>query len=262
MARFVPLEEAVHMSGVRVTFLEGMPALWAECLKNFLDARKVPYTRALHPRFDDANPASQDFLYQLTAQRSLPTMLYNDERPRNSWIEQVVLADQLGSGPSLIPTDPEQRVLMFGLMNELLGEDGLMWNKRLCWGQNSFTRKYGYTEEKGASAPTRIIQQLQMFLRRLEQQKAAGTSYLMGDSVTALDIYLATGTYMFAPPGPNIIPRTKENSRLLEMFATNPPEVQEVLDNAAILMEHRDHVLTTYCVVPAVQGGTPVDTEA
>mmetsp|Transcript_115535 Transcript_115535/g.326591 ORF Transcript_115535/g.326591 Transcript_115535/m.326591 type:complete len:234 (-) Transcript_115535:218-919(-) len=170
---FVPLEEAARMSGLRVTFIPGLPAVYSECLKNVLDYKKVPYTRVLHPPFKPGSE-SQEFLYMLTAQRSLPTMLYNDERPRNSWIEQVVLADKLGEGPSLIPSLGEDRVLMFGLMSELLGEDGLIWRKRLLFGKGPFTEKYGYTDSAAAEAPAKLAESLRLFVERLEKQKKAG----------------------------------------------------------------------------------------
>ena len=46
-------------------------------------------------------------LYELTSQTSLPTMLHDEERPRNVWIEQLSLAEKIGSNdsPSLIPRD-------------------------------------------------------------------------------------------------------------------------------------------------------------
>ena len=44
-------------------------------------------------------------LYELTSQTSLPTMFVDTERPRNVWIEQLAVAEQVGSetSPALIP---------------------------------------------------------------------------------------------------------------------------------------------------------------
>ena len=106
---FSTLEEAgaPHPNGgLRITMLPGLPGLvsagnpplrvllcgsmfepiacacqWAEALKNLCDVKKLPYTRLIHP-FGDRD--AQAFLYELTAQRSLPTMLYNDDPPRSS----------------------------------------------------------------------------------------------------------------------------------------------------------------------------------
>jgi glutathione S-transferase len=253
---FVPLEKAARMKGVRVTFLPGVPALFSECLKNFLDAKKVPYTRALHPAFGK----DQSFLYKLTSQTSLPTMLHDDERPRNSWIEQVVLADKLGGPPSLIPEKLDERVLLFGLMNELLGEDGLMWRKRLLFGASPFTEKYGHSDQAATEAPARIAEVVGSFAARIDAQRAAGSRYLLGKSLTALDIYFATVTYMICPPGEDMLPRTKQNRGLLQGFAANPPEVQAIVDGEGgrAIREYRDYILQTHCVMPAQLGGTPL----
>merc|ERR1711871_1714067 len=106
---------------------------------------------------------SQEFLYQLTAQTSLPTLLYNDERPPNSWVEQVKLVDQLGSGPSLIPQDQADRVLMFGLMSELMSEDGFMWRFRLLGGKGPVSQKYGLSERAQQEGPGKMAESVQLF---------------------------------------------------------------------------------------------------
>merc|ERR1712113_1126469 len=170
------------MDGLRVTFIPGLPALFTECLKNMLDVKRVKYTRVIHPPMGKGD--NQAFLQQLTAQKSLPTMLYNDERPRNSWVEQVVLADKLGEGPSIIPSDPHDRMVMFGLMNELLGESGVVWNKRLLFGENPLTLKYGFSKEAAAQAPARIANSLKLFMGILKKQQDSGSKYIIGSSLT------------------------------------------------------------------------------
>lgn len=255
-ASFVSLEKAVGMSGVRVTMWPGAPAIYAEALKNLLDAKAVPYTRVAHPMIGEGD--NQEFLNKLTAQKSLPVMFYDDERPRSAWVEQVVLADKLGRGPSLIPTDPQVRVAMFGMLNELLSEDGIVWNKRLLFGQSPLTAKYGWSEEAAAQAPKRVAASLSYFLDQLRRQRGQGSRYLLGSSLTALDIFFATVSYMFVAPRPDIMPRTKQNDGFLAALAVNPPEVQALVDGAPWLVEYRDYILKTHCVVPAVLGGDPL----
>jgi glutathione S-transferase len=252
---FYELEEANKMDGLRVSMIPGIPGIFAECIKNFMDARGVEYKRINHPMMGQGD--NQELLYKLTAQKSLPTMLYNDERPRNSWIEQVKLADNLGTkGGSLIPEDIDDRILMFGLMAEILAEDGIVWNKRIFGGQNTFTTKYGWSKDGSAAAPGKVVKQLKRIVQQLEKQKAAGSKFMVGASLSAVDIYWATCTYMLMPPSAEILPRTKQNRGLLKGFAMNPPQVQAALDGAPLLVEHRDFILKTYCVTPAIQGGT------
>ena len=56
---------------------------------------------------------------------------WNDERPRSTWIEQLYLAERLQPEPALIPANADDRVLMFGLINEICGENGLVYQKDL-----------------------------------------------------------------------------------------------------------------------------------
>ena len=101
---FVSLEEAAEMkSGTRVTFIPGMQALYAEALKNVCYVKDIPLVRALHPLMGinkETGDDRQAKLYELTSQTSLPTMFHDEERPRNVWIEQLSLAEQIGSDDS------------------------------------------------------------------------------------------------------------------------------------------------------------------
>jgi hypothetical protein len=56
-------------------------------------------------------------LYEWTAQRSAPVAIWNDERPRSTWIEQLYLAERLQPFPALIPASIADRALMFGYAN-------------------------------------------------------------------------------------------------------------------------------------------------
>ena len=97
---FITLEEAAAMTtGTRVTFIPGIPALFAEALKNICFVKGIPLIRALHPMMgidETTGKDQQATLYELTSQTSLPTMFHNEERPRNVWIEQLALAEQIG----------------------------------------------------------------------------------------------------------------------------------------------------------------------
>ena len=108
---FITLEEAAEMkAGTRVTFIPGMQALYAEALKNICFVKGVSLVRALHPLMGINKQTGEDRqakLYELTSQSSLPTMFHDDQRPRNVWIEQLSLAESIGSknSPKLIPSN-------------------------------------------------------------------------------------------------------------------------------------------------------------
>ena len=97
---FVSLDEAAEMKiGTRVTFVPGVQALYAEALKNICYVKKIPLIRVLHPFMGIDKETGEDRqaqLFDLTCQTSLPTMLHDEERPRNVWIEQLALAEEIG----------------------------------------------------------------------------------------------------------------------------------------------------------------------
>ena len=169
----------------------------------------MPIIRALHPMMGVDKATGQDRqarLFELTSQTSLPTMFHNDERPRNVWTEQLALAESIGSedSPKLIPDDFEERVTMYGLCAIVLGEDGFVWNMRIL-GDNPLGRKYGYSEDASSSAPKKMAEVVDLIARRLEAQEKSGSRYLVGDSVSAADIYWATMCMSLLVPPPEIL---------------------------------------------------------
>ena len=261
--QFITLEEAAAMkTGTRVTFIPGMPALYAEALKNVCYVKGVPLIRALHPMMGVDKATGEDRqakLYELTSQTSIPTMFHNEERPRNVWIEQLALAERIGTpgSPKLIPDDVEQRVEVFGLCAVVLGEDGLVWNMRIL-ADSPLAQKYGYSEEASAAAPGKVADALRHIDGRLAAQQQRGSSYLVGDALTAVDVYWATMSMSVLPPSPEIMPVTQQNKGMLKYFAMNGqiPVIAEALSER--IEAHQRYILTTYCETPAVLGGDPL----
>jgi glutathione S-transferase len=260
---FITLDEAAEMkSGTRVTFVPGVQALYAEALKNICYVKKIPLIRVLHPLMGVDKETGEDRqaqLYDLTCQTSLPTMLHDDERPRNVWIEQLALAEQIGDvdSPALIPDNFELRVEMFGLCAVVLAEDGLVWNIRIL-SDNPLGRKYGYSEEASSNAPAKVAEVIGLIDSRLEAQEKLGSPYLVGNTLTAADIYWATLSMSTLPTSPEIMPITQQNKGMLMWFEGNSkiPEIAEVLTKR--IEDHQRYILTTYCETPAVLGGDPL----
>eukprot|EP01062_Namystynia_karyoxenos_P001057 TRINITY_DN10370_c0_g1_i1.p1 TRINITY_DN10370_c0_g1~~TRINITY_DN10370_c0_g1_i1.p1 ORF type:complete len:265 (+),score=68.76 TRINITY_DN10370_c0_g1_i1:71-865(+) len=256
--RCVDLAQGAAASGCRLTWREGRPAIFALALKLILEVKKVPVLFVRHPVGPESGgPAGgQDELYRLTAQRSLPVLFWNDERPRSIWNDQLYLAERIGGGPRLIPQSAAERAQMFGLIEALLGEEGLVANKRHLFGDNPLTRKYGFTSEKHAAAPRRFCEVLALFDKQLAAQQSKGSRFLVGDALSAVDIYFAGISVMIDPPGADVVPRTAEGVPLLKKFTE--ANTQEML--AAFtprLRAFRDHILRTYVECPFNLGGTP-----
>lgn len=260
---FITLEEAANMkTGTRATFIPGVQALYAEALKNICYVKKIPLIRALHPFMGvdkKTGKDRQERLYELTSQTSLPVMFHNDERPRSNWTEQLALAEQIGASdsPALIPVELGQRVEMFGLCAIVLAEDGLVWNMRILT-DGPLGRKYGYSEEASAQAPDKMAEIVRVIDAQVEVQEEQGSKYLVGDSISAADVYWATMSMLVIPAPPEIMPRTKQNAGMLTGFeaCSQIPQVKEAVTNR--LEKHRDYILATYCETPAVLGGDPI----
>ncbi|HIL85582.1 MAG TPA: hypothetical protein EYG52_18970 [Pseudomonadales bacterium] len=257
---FITLDEAAAMTtGTRVTFVPGIPAMFSEALKNICYVKGVPLIRVLHPRMGIDEATGEDRqakLFELTAQTSLPTMLHDEERPRNVWIEQLALAEQIGAAdtPTLIPHNFEHRAEVFGLCAIVLAEDGLVWNMRILT-DSPLGRKYGFSEEASAVAPHKIAEIITVFDRRLEAQAQRGSNYLVGDTLTAADIYWATLNMSVLPPPPEIMPLTRQNQGMMKFFEANSkiPEIAGALTKR--IEDHQRYILTTHCETPAVLGG-------
>ncbi len=259
---FISLNEAAEMTeGTRITFMPGVQALYAEALKNICFAKQIAVIRALHPPMGIDKETGQDRqarLYELTRQTGLPTMFYEQERPRNVWTEQLALAERIGSSSRmLIPADFDHRVTMFGLCAVVLAEDGLVWNMRIL-NDGALSRKYGYSKAASDAAPEKIVQIIKVFDTHLSQQSERGSRYLVGDTLSAADIYWATMSMSITATPPEIMPVTKQNQGMLKYFAANSkrPEIAEVLSDR--ILDHQRYILTTYCETPAVLGGDPL----
>ena len=90
---------------------------------------------------------------------------------------------------------------------------------------------------------------------RLEAQEQRGSRYLVGDSLTAVDLYWATLSMTVMPAPEEIMPLTRQNQGMMKFFEANSrvPEVAQALSQR--LRDHQRYILSTYCETPAVLGG-------
>jgi glutathione S-transferase len=160
-------------------------------------------------------------------------------------------AERLAPAPSLLPADPAERALVFGLAHEICGEGGLGWSRRLqlvhagLHNAGGFPervakylgKKYGYSPEAGAAAGTRVAELLGMLVARLKAQHRAGSRYYVSNSLTAVDIYSATFAAMFDPLPAE---QCKMEASMRAAFKARDAEIDAALD--PILFAHRDVV--------------------
>ena len=250
MAEYIDIDTAKQMRGLRLVLTAGAPgAPWTEAAKAVFEVKKIPIVRvAQRPGVTDAA------LREWTGHANAPVAIYDDERARSGWLEILHLAERLAPTPRLIPESSRDRVLMFGLANELMSEDGLVWCRRLMMfdgmGKDSgFVklrgRDYGYTDEDARRAPQRVLDILALFAEQWRAQRALGRRYLVGDALSAVDLYWSTMVATIAPLPPDACPMP---NGLREMYSGAPESIKAALDPA--LLEHRDFVYRTYLTLP------------
>jgi glutathione S-transferase len=244
----VSLSEARTLPGLRLALVAGFPSPWGEAAKGILRVKRLPFVRATRLPSDPPG-----VLEDWTKQASFPVLAYEQERPRSGWAEILWLAERLAPEPALIPRDAERRALFFGLCHEVCGEEGLGWMRRIEMVHAGLPSgdpimrwlgdKYGYTPELAARASGRVRE----VLRLLDAQLQRGGKYLMGDALSALDIYLATFLNIIAPLPPELLPRSPFLSAITSAV---DPEVARIL--APRLLAHRDRIYREHLELPVV----------
>ena len=253
---YVSIKEAQAASGLRLVLTGGLPAPWSEAAKGVFRARNVDYLPVLQ---QGGGPNEEVLAW--TAHRNAPTAMYNDEPARISAVDMISLGERLGNGPSLVPEAIDDRVLMFGLLNEVAGENGLAWSARiLMFGamiesmgeeamrDNPMLSDYHYRAQDAATAPAKVITILQTLAAQLKKQRAAGSRYFIGDGLTALDIYWACFSQMVnvLPPDVNPMPDYMRNvwGLTAQVIQDSGYELEQ------ILLDHRDYVFPNHLQWP------------
>jgi glutathione S-transferase len=266
MADYIEIEQAIEMPGLRLVLIPGLPGPWGEAAKGIFHVKKVPFVRVRHKTGD---PDYLEALKKWTGQTSYPVAAYNNERPRTTWTDILFLAERIAPQPPLIPSDAEERALMFGYGHELCGELGLSWCQRLMLLDGTLSAnaaapkglpipnreaatqigsKYGYDPANAAAAPTRIAQIVRLFASRLAQQRAGGRRFLVGDQLSALDIYWATFISRIQPLQQDLCPMPAElSASFIQVLAENPL-IKAAMD--PMLLAHRDFVYRNYLELP------------
>ena len=249
---YIGVDDAIARRGLRMVVVGGVPSPWGEAAKGILHIKRIEWA-AVRLAYDS------EPLKRWAGQRSGPIAIYDDEAPRARWDEILLLAERLAPAPALLPTDPAQRALVLELAEGLCGEGGLGWWRRLQLvhaglnGASGFPepvarylgKKYGYTPEAGAAAGAHVVERLGALAARLSAQRAAGKRYLVGDSLTAADIYSATFAAMFRPL-PSSQCAMEGSTRAA--FESCDAATLDALD--PVLFEHRDAMYREHLELP------------
>jgi len=248
---YVSVAEAREMPGLRLALSAGTPGPWGEAAKAVLKLRGVPFV-PVRQLIMQAN----EELVEWTGFRNAPVAIYNDEPGVAGWIEILMLAERLGSGPSLLPEDELERMLTLGICTEICSPGGFGWERRLTMmgsgprlqagGPPEFmTKAYGIREGAAEQATTRVIAILKGLARQLARQREVGSEYLVGESLTAADVYWACFAILIEPLPDASCPMSPE---MRAVYANITPEIAAAADPA--LIGHRDMVWQRHIGLP------------
>lgn len=249
---YVSVDEAIARRGWRMVVVGNVPSPWGEAAKGILHIKGIDWV-AVRLAYDS------EPLRTWAGQRSGPVAVYDDERPRAGWAEILLLAERIAPTPALLPKDAAERALALGLAHEICGEEGLGWARRLqlihagLQGVGGFAprvatylaKKYGYSREAGAAAGARVVALLGMLAARLKAQRAAGSRFYIGDTLSAVDIYSATFMALLSP--------LPEAHCAMDAGSRAAMETLDAATAAALdpmLLEHRDMIYRELLELP------------
>jgi glutathione S-transferase len=205
MSRFISITQARAAPGLRMACLRRVPSPWTEAAKGIFHVKGLACQYAAQSKDEPAGAIAA-----WAGDGSVPVVAYEQETLRTGWAEILLLAERLASEPALLPAAAAERALLFGLAHEICGEMGFGWSYRLLMIAQSLghsgeaalapqvagylAQRYGFNPVHARVAKTRVIDILTMLSQRIE-----GRRYLLGNSLTALDIYWATFANLILP---------------------------------------------------------------
>ncbi len=252
---YLTVAEARQRSGLRLALSIGGPFAYGQAVKNILEIKSIPYL-AVAQRPGQSN----DELFAWTGFRNAPVAIYNDESPTGDWTKILYLAERMEPEPRLIPRDPGDRALMFGLGHKICSEDGFAWSCRLMLIQSMLiapsksslrqlgqvlAERYGYSDFAAAEAPARTTEILSILAWQLQMQRDAGSEYFVGSELSAVDVYWAVFANMIAPLPSEACPMDAD-SRASFIGLGRIVEA----DQYPILIQHRDMIYQQYLKLP------------
>jgi glutathione S-transferase len=106
-------------------------------------------------------------------------------------------------------------------------------------------KKYGYSPDAGEAAGAHVVEKLGALAARLKAQRAAGSGYVVGNSLTAADIYSAAFVAMFRP-----LPDTQCAMEPSTRAAFESCDAATLAALDPVLLEHREKVYRDHLELP------------
>jgi len=255
VSKWLNVAEGRASEGLRLVLTAGVPGPWGEAAKAVFHVKGID-----HVRIPQSGGRPNPDLVAWTGESNAPQAILGDEPGRSEWSSIIGLGERLAPDPPLIPADPETRAQMFGLIHALAGEGGFGWSRRLMLftplmtlpdghpGRRSLgnmAARYGYSETSAAQAPARAAEIVGLLGRQWSRQREANRDYLVGEQLSALDLYWAAFAALLEPLPHALCPMP---DGLRNAYDQGHPLIDEALDPA--LLEHRQRIYAEFLELP------------
>ena len=247
--------EAKDLPGLRLALTAGLPAPWSMAARFMFDVKGIDYVPV-----QQIGGMPNEELVAWTGHRNAPVAMYNEEPAQTHWADIIHLAERINPEPRLVPENVQDRILMFGLANEIAGAGGLLYSSRLIMldvamkkidqipepiaeANRTMAKAYGYSVEAAKEAGPKVQQIFKALEMQLEKQKSLGSSFFVGEKLTALDLIWAAISNAFGPLPEDINPMDPGMRKVY----TN---TGAVLKTPEILFEHRDFIYNKHLTLP------------
>ena len=249
---YLSVADARERQGLRLALTAHMPAPYSMSARAIFDLKQVPYVPV-----EQVGAGANEELVAWTGHRNAPVAVYNREAPRTGWLDILNLAERLGSGPSLLPGNMTERITVIGLINEMIGENGMLWYMRLIMlgvggperaakeaQRNPMYADYGYSESAREGAQEKVQLVLDELDLRLANQQAIGSDYLFGQGLSAADIYWAFVSQVFKTLPDDVCPMPSFLRKSYDLGG------QAVGGCSERLLAHRDQIFAQHLTTP------------
>jgi hypothetical protein len=254
MTEWLTLTEGLTAAGLRIAPVREVPSAWSELCRALFHVKQIP--AALISARDPKTGLSE--LKAATGQESLPVVFWESERPRAHWLEQISLAERLSDSPRVLPDSPSDRAVIIGFLAELCSEGGFGWHRRLIMIERLLTdsafgareraigqylaAKYGYTGATLIDSRRRC----ETIVATFAALDVAGTTFLAGNSLSALDLGWASFAGLIRP-----LPNDKCRMDPLwrDLYTWTPADTAP--EAVAALLAHRDRTYRDWMQWPA-----------
>src|SRR3984885_5763888 len=216
MDAWLTLQQALAAPGLRLAPVRaGLPSPWSEFARSWSHVKRIPSSLV------DARDADRGLtsIRPLTGQESLPVVFWNDERPRSSWLRQVMMIARLLTEPA------------FGERERGIG--------------HYLSKKYRHNTDSVEGS----IKHCEEIVLTFGDLRSAGHDYLLGSTLTALDLAWAAFAALIQPLSEGLCPM---KPLWRDLYTWMPPVTP--CHTLEALLSHREHIYRDWLTLPVDLG--------